>query len=176
MDIIPYDVLSLVVDNLGCIDRYNLLLTNQSFNENFGKDKFKTKFHYLVVKNLVNKDLDKFKKEIQNVNDNERNEIFIYAIHNIRTVWLNQEQGFYNMKYIFECMINGSRINDINSLTNHNSNHFYKFFYNPIIDCIGLLGVEDREEIQKNIDCSDMLRSLHSNFKPVQKIRNITDL
>jgi len=169
MDILPYDVLSLVVDNLGCIDTYNLSLTNSSFNDNFGKDKLRNKYHYLVVKKLVNRDFDKFQKEIPNVNDNERDEIFIHTLHDIRTVWMSQEQGFYNMKYIFECMINGSRINDVNCLTNHNSNHFYEFFYHPIVDCIGYLGVEDREEIQENIDRSGMLRSLYSNFRSVNK-------
>ena len=104
--ILPYDVLSLIIDHLGCIDTYHLLLTNQSFNDDFGKDKFKKKFHYLAVKNLINRDLNKFQREISNVNDSERDKIFIHTLHDIRTVWMNQVQGFYNMKYIFECMIN----------------------------------------------------------------------
>ena len=170
MDILSHDVLSLIVDHLGCSDTYHLLLTNHSFNNDFGKDKFKKKFHFLLVKSLVNQNFNKFQKEISNINDSERDEIFIHTLHDIRTVWLNQEQGFYNMKYIFECMINGSRINDRSRLTNHNSTHFYEFFYQPIVDCIGSLNEEDRKEIQEKIDLSGILRSLNSDFKPVDKI------
>jgi len=169
MDILPNDILSLVVDILGAIDTYNLILTNSSFNDEFGKDKIKRKFYYLTIKNLVNRDFDKFQVKIKDVEDDDRNEIFIHTLHDIRTVWMSQEAGFYNMKYIFECMINGSRINNVNRLTNHTSNHFYKFFYHPIVNCIGDLGVKDREEIQDNVDRSGMLRSLYSNFVEYEK-------
>ena len=84
--------------------------------------------------------------------EKERHEIFLASIHNIRTIWLNEQQGFYDMKYILECMVHGSRIINNNELTNHTSNHFNKHFYDSIVDCIGFLTTEDREKIQKNIN------------------------
>jgi hypothetical protein len=170
LDYIPIEILPLIIGKLQYSGVYNLLLTNKKFNYEFGKDKFKKKYQYLLVKRLVNCDLHKFKKEIINVSEKERHEIFLASIHNIRTIWLNEQQGFYDMKYILECMVHGSRIININELTNHTSNHFNKHFYDSIVDCIGFLTTEDREKIQKNIDYKPVLRSLHSNFRPIKKI------
>ena len=164
---LPNDILEIVINNLEIKDRYSFILTNKTNNYNFGKEKFKKKFQYLVVKRLLNNDLYKFKNEIINLSEKERNKIFLESIHNIRTIWLNEQQGFYDMKYILECMINGSRIIDLNQLTNHTSNHFNKYFYNSIVDCIGFLTIEDREKIQKNIDYKPVLKGLHSNFIPI---------
>ena len=33
-----------------------------------------------------------------------------YTLNHIETVWLNKSQGFYNMRYILECMLIGSRV------------------------------------------------------------------
>lgn len=167
---IPIELLPLIIDKLQFNDKYNLLLTNKKFNNEFGKDKFKKKYQYLLVKRLLNNDLHKFKKEIINLSEKERHEIFLKSIHNIRTIWLNEQQGFYDMKYILECMIYGSRITDLNELTNHTSNHFNNHFYNSIVECIGFLTIKDREKIQKNIDDTPVLKGLHSNFMPIKKI------
>ena len=167
---LPNDILEIVINNLEIKDRYSFILTNQTNNDNFGKEKFKKKFQYLLVKRLLNNDLYKFKNEIINLSEKERNEIFLESIHNIRTIWLNEQQGFYDMKYILECMMYGSRITDLNGITNHTSNHFNNHFYNPIVECIGFLTIKDREKIQKNIDNTPVLKSLHSNFRPIKKI------
>ena len=64
LDYIPNEILPLIIDKLQFNDTYNLLLTNKKFNNEFGKDKFKKKYQYLLVKRLLNCDLHKFKKEI----------------------------------------------------------------------------------------------------------------
>lgn len=167
---LPNDVLEIVINNLKIKDRYSFILTNKTNNDNFGKEKFKKKFQYLLVKRLLNNDLYKFKNEIINLSEKERNKIFLESIHNIRTIWLNEQQGFYDMKYILECMVYGSRITDLNEITNHTSKHFNNHFYNYIVECIGFLTIKDREKIQKNIDDTPVLKGLHSNFKPIKKI------
>ena len=167
---LPNDVLEIIINNLEIKDRYSFILTNKTNNDNFGKEKFKKKFQYLLVKRLLNNDLYKFKNEIINLSEKERNKIFLESIHNIRTIWLNEQQGFYDMKYILECMMYGSRITDLNEITNHTSNHFNNHFYNYIVECIGFLTIKDREKIQKNIDNTPVLKGLHSNFKPIKKI------
>lgn len=167
---IPIELLPLIIDKLQFNDTYNLLLTNKKFNNEFGKDKFKKKYQYLLVERLLNNDLHKFKKEIINLSEKERHEIFLESIHNIRTIWLNEQQGFYDMKYILECMMYGSRITNLNEITNHTSNHFNNHFYNYIVECIGDLTIKDREKIQKNIDDTPVLKGLHSNFIPIKKI------
>ena len=167
---LPNDILEIVINKLEIKDRYSFILTNKTNNHNFGKEKLKKKFQYLLVKRLLNNDLYKFKNEIINLSEKERNQIFLESIHNIRTIWLNEQQGFYDMKYILECMMYGSRITDLNEITNHTSNHFNNHFYNYIVECIGALTIKDREKIQKNIDNTPVLKGLHSNFKPIKKI------
>ena len=167
---IPFEILELIINSLNCNDTYHILLTNNYLNDSFGKEKFKKKFNYFIVNKLVNLNFFKFKNQFKDLNDNDRDKIFINCIHNIKTIWLNQEQGFYDMKYILECIINGSRIYNKNKLINHTSKHFYKHFYFPIIECIEDIYPTDRNKIQENIDQHTILKSLHSDFIPVQKI------
>ena len=170
LDCFPVEILNQVADNLDCKDTYNLSLVQRELNKQFNTEYLKNRFHYLVFQKLINTDFARFKKNIFTLKREDLNKIFNYSIQNIDTVWMNYEQGFLNMKYILECMIIGCRINDslLQSL-NFTGRYFNKYFYSDIVKAIGSFDHNDREKIQKNIDNTGMLRSLHSNFIPFNK-------
>lgn len=163
---LPIEILNLIIDLLNYKDIYNLLLINSYFNNKYGKDKFKEKYiSNIHLEKYLNKDYNKFKNLIQYVNEDKLEEIFLLSLHDIKTVWINFMCGIYDMKYIFECMYYGCRINDTKKLQGQ-ALHFYRFFYNHILRAI----VEgDREKTQININNCKMVRSLHTDFKPFNK-------
>ena len=163
---LPIDILHEIDKFLIIQDVYNLLLTNTYFNNVFGKDKFKKKYCDLLnLEKYINKNYNKFKHLIQYVSKDRLEKTFIYSLNNITTVWMNDVCGTYDMKYIAECMYNGLQINTINKI-NSEGLHFYRFFYNSLLECI-IIG--DKKQTQKNIDNCAILRNLHTNFKPFPK-------
>ena len=88
-------------------------------------------------------------------------------MQNIDTVWFNYEQGFHNMKYVYECMLRGCRINnDIRNQLNIRGYHFYDHFYKDLLNCMD----DDRIVTQENINNCKKLFSLHSTFIPYKKV------
>lgn len=163
---LPVDIQKLVINNLECKDVYYLLLTNSIFNNEFGKKKFKEKYRNIIfLKKYLNKNYDKFKYLIKYVEKKDLDMIFILALNNIQTVWSDQVCGFFDMKYIFECIFHGCHINNID-LLKRNGLHFYKYFYDDIVKTIV---EDDREKTQYNIDNCKKLKALHSNFIPFNK-------
>ena len=139
-------------------------------NDDFSGE-FKRRFHYKTVQKFINKDFPRFKKEIQSISQEGLENVFFHALNNIDTVWMNKACGFYEMKYICECMIQGCRINDISNMNEWSiqSQHFKGHFYHDLVNAIGSLNENNREQIQKNIDTCRKLKSLHSDFKQFYK-------
>ena len=163
-----YDLLKLFVKDLNYKDISNLLKVNKYINNSLS-EYFKNKFYYLFVIKLVNKDLEIFKKEILLLKPLCLKKVFIYTLNNIKTVWLNDRQGFYNMKYILECMIIGCRVDKtIQYQFNYTGSHFHQHFYQDLLNC---LTSNERIIIQRNIDNTSRLKSLHSNFVPYNKYK-----
>ena len=170
LDNLPSEILYQVVHSLDCKDTRNLVLVKREFNEQFGKEFLKTRFHYLAVQKLINRDFPRFKKEIQTLSKEDLEKVFFRSLHKIDTVMMNKEQGFYEMKYICECMILGCRIDDsIWHSLYYSGQHFYEYFHSYIVKAIGSLGHNEREQIQKNIDNCRKLKSLHTNFIPFHR-------
>ncbi len=166
IDELSYDILKLFTNHLNYKDCSNLLKVNKYINKELSED-IKNKFYYLSVIKLVNKDLNKFKKEISVLKTICMKKVFLHTLNNIETVWLNKSQGFYNMKYILECMLIGCRVDKyIQYKFNYTGSHFYQHFYKDLLNCITST---DRLLIHKNIDNCPILRSLHYNFIPFQK-------
>lgn len=166
IDELSYDILKIIINCLNYKDNINLLKVNKYINSEF-TEYIKIKFYYLFIIKLVNKDLNKFKKEIILLKPICMKKVFIYCLNNISTVWLNQTQGFYNMRYIFECMLIGCRVDKtIQYQFNYTGSHFYQYFYLDLLNCINS---NDKIIIQKNIDNCPNLKSLHSNFRSIKK-------
>lgn len=161
-----YDLLIIFVKNLNYKDIYKLLRVNKYINNSLS-EYFKKRFYYLFVIKLININLEFFKKEILLLKPVCLKKVFIYTLNNIDTVWLNKSQGFYNMKYILECMIIGCRVDKtIQYKFNYTGSHFYQYFYQDLLNCITC---NERIIIQRNIDKTPRLKSLHSNFVPFNK-------
>ena len=167
IDDLPIDVLPFIINNLHYKDIYNLFYVSKDINEMYGSS-FKEKYYHNYLIKLINNNYEKFKDELHYVKDG-LNELFIHSLQNIETVWLNNEQGFHNMKYIYECMLRGCRINDdiLNQLT-ITGYHFYDHFYIDLLDLLDCMD-DDRFVTQENINNCGKLRSLHSTFRPYPK-------
>lgn len=166
IDEFSYDLLIIFVKNLNYKHFSNLLKVNKYINKSLSKH-FKNRFYHLFVIKLVNKDLEVFKKEILLLKPLSLKKVFIHTLNNIKTIWLNKTQGFYNMKYILECMIIGCRVDKtIQYQFNYTGSHFHQYFYKDLLNCITC---NERIIIQRNIDKTPILKSLHSNFIPFNK-------
>lgn len=166
IDELSQDILKLIGYYLNYKDSSNLLKVNKYINKELSEH-IKNKFYYLSIIKLVNKDLNKFKKEISLLKPICMEKVFLHTLNHIETVWLNKSQGFYNMKYILECMLIGNRVDkSIQYQFNSTGSHFYQHFYQDLLNCITST---DRIIIQKNIDNCPKLKSLHYNFIPFQK-------
>ena len=161
LNILSYDLLIIFVKDLNYKHFSNLLKVNKYINKSLSNH-FKSRFYYLFVIKLVNKDLEVFKKEILLLKPLCLKKVFIHTLNNIQTVWLNKTQGFYNMKYILECMLIGCRVDKtIQYQFNYTGSHFYQYFYKDLLNCITC---NERIIIQRNIDNTPNLKSLHYNF------------
>ena len=119
-------------------DNKSLIETAPYFRKRIGGEIFKERFLPYFFKNkFINNNYVKFKKYINLLNKKELHNIFLLSLSNIKTVWMNEVCGFYDMRYIFECMYNGCRIKDkdiryINKVKG-NATHFYLCFYNDLL-------------------------------------------
>ena len=165
---IPLEVFNLIIDNIDYKDTYNLLQTNSYFNKNYGNKNFIERYnHKIDLSKYLNQDYNRFHNLIKYVNKDYLHEIFKYSVSKINIVWMNCICGVYDLRFIFECMYNGCRIEDDLKLK---SKHFYKHFYKHILKSI----VEnDRFKTQILIDNNNMLTSLHSQFVPIDN-SNVT--
>ena len=165
MDIVTNDIIILIYNKLvNTKDIYNFIIINKYFY-----NLLKNNFNKLKLEYYLNKNYICFYKYLQKYNYNKEilNNLFIKAIHNILTVWSNKQNGFYDMRYIFELMYKGCVLND-DIVKNYNlkNNHFYKHFYFNIINCIVY---NNRKKTINNINNSSNLTSLKQNFKYYKK-------
>jgi hypothetical protein len=166
LDLLPTDLISIIIENLNYRDLYKFINTNCYINKHFSQY-FKDKYYHIFVIKLVNNNLHTFRNKLVLLNSEQLNKVFIHTLNNIETVWLNNCQGFHNMKYILECMILGTTI-DKNIISNMNARglHFKKCFYDVLLKVVEL---EDRKSIQNKINNIPRLKSLHSTFIPYKK-------
>ena len=116
------------------------------------------------IETLLNKDYVLFYEYLKN-NDYEKDflqKIFIKSIKNTLTVWSNYQNGFMDMRFIFELMFNGC-ILDKNIIKKNNlyKNYFYIHFYKDLLSCIIY---NDREKTIDNINKIPKLNSLNKKF------------
>jgi len=166
LDLLPNELLTIIIENLNYRDLYKFIYINSNINDNFSQY-FKDKYYHVLVIKLVNNDFHTFCNKLVLLNNYQLEKVFIHTLNNIETLWLNKCQGFYNMKYILECMILGIKI-DKNIISNMNARglHFKNHFYSELLKVVEL---EDRKSIQNKIDNIPKLKSLHSTFIPYKK-------
>ena len=170
IDDFPIEILNMIIKQLDYKSLYNLVLTNNEFKKLYS-EYLKENFFYLFPIKYINNDLSIFRENIILLNETDRNKVLMHAINNIDTVWLNKEQGFYNMKYILECMLIGCEITIfMEEEMNYSARHFYDIFYMDLLNCLKKNNqIQNRENVQKKINNVGILRSLHSNFIPFKK-------
>ena len=165
-DLLPTDLILIIIENLNYRDLYKFINTNSYINNNCSQY-FKDKYYHIFVMKLVNNDLHTFCKKLVLLNNEQLEKVFIYTLNNIETLWLNKCRGFYDMKYILECMILGSKLNyKIEIHLNNKAQHFVYYFYDELLEVVRH---KNRKSIQNKIDNIPKFKNLHSTFIPFKK-------
>ena len=166
---LPDEIIMNIAYNLDYYDLKEFLQVNKHLNELL-KEFFNDKFFYIYVQSFVNKDIVKFRRNLIKLNDNDLEKVFFYTFQNIEIVWLNKEQGFSNLKYIYECIVLDCRVNTKMKINmNDRARHVYEMFYRDLIKLVNDNKPIDRLKLQQKINNIPFFRTLHTNFIPFKK-------
>ena len=122
-----------------------------------------------------NNDYIKFYKLLNKYNYKEDKEyleeILNLSINNINTIWKDDINGYYDLRYLFELIY---EYNDMIEILNfqdsyNNNNHIKVMIINNILLCIK----SSRSETLKQIDNAKYLSSLKNDFNPKSKKNKI---
>jgi hypothetical protein len=170
-----FDILNHILHNYLDLDSYiNLIKTCKSINES-KSNVIKEKFVTIQLQKYINTNYVKFNKLISLISKSNLDEVFKLCLFKIETIWENQQNGRYDLRFIFECLYNGCKIKnksdyfECNNLNYIKYCHFYNHFYQDIVNCI----VENNKVLTlKKINNCPKLKSLHSDYKPCNKYKN----
>ena len=166
---LPDELIIKITNNLDYYDLKEFLQVNKHLNDLL-KEFFNKKFFYIFVQSFVNKDIVKFRRNLIKLNDNDLEKVFFYTFQNIEIVWLNKQQGFSNLKYIYECILLDCRVNTKMKINmNDRARHVYEMFYNRLIKLVNDNKPIDRLKLQQKINDIPFFRTLHTNFIPFKK-------
>lgn len=160
MDKLPDDII-FIIYNLIDNTKYSgyFIQINKIINKLL-KDSYK-KFY---IESLLNKNYFLFYQYLKN-NYYEKKflqKLFIKAVKKTLTVWSNYQNGFMDMRFIFELMFNGCELDKNIIIENKlNKNHFYNHFYEDLHNCIIY---DNRKKTIANINKIPKLNSLKKNF------------
>jgi len=166
---LPDEIIMNIANNLDYYDLKEFLQLNKHLN-GLLKEFFNDKFFYIYVQSFVNKDIVKFRRNLIKLNDNDLEKVFFYTFQNIEIVWLNKEQGFSNLKYIYECILLDCKVNTTMKINmNDRARHVYEMFYKDLIKLVNDNKPIDRFKLQQKINNIPFFRTLHTNFIPFKK-------
>jgi hypothetical protein len=160
IDHLPNDIILNIFENIDKIkDLINFSQINSLIYKLLGN-----KLSKIRIINYINNDYYKYYKYLYTyIYDIEFLQYLLnIAVNNILTVWGNEQNGFYDMRYIFELMYKGCVLDE----KEYGNKHFYKHFYYKIKDCII---VNNRSQTINNINISFNLTSLKTKFNYFKK-------
>ena len=130
--------------------------------------KYNKKIYFYRLDKYLNNNYIKFYKLLNKYNYNEDKKylekILNLSVKNINTVWRNDNNGYYDLRYLFELIYKYLEIINylkLNGTYNHN-NHIIVKIINTIILCIKSTRKETLNEINNN----SWLLSLKNDFNP----------
>ena len=166
---LPDEIIMNIANNLDYYDLKEFLQVNKHLN-GLLKEFFNDKFFYIYVQSFVNKDIVKFRRNLIKLNDNDLEKVFFYTFQNIEIVWLNYQNGFSDLKYIYECILLDCRVNTKMKINmNDRARHVYEMFYRDLIKLVNDNKPIDRFKLQQKINNISFFRTLHTNFIPFKK-------
>ena len=166
---LPDEIIMNIAYNLDYYDLKEFLQVNKHLN-GLLKEFFNNKFFYIYVQSFVNKDIVKFRRNLVKLNENDLEKVFFYTFQNIEIVWFNKQQGFSNLKYIYECILLDCRVNTKMKINmNDRARHVYEMFYRDLIKLVNDNKPIDRFKLQQKINNIPFFRTLHTNFIPFKK-------
>lgn len=166
---LPDEIIMNIAYNLDYYDLKEFLKVNKHLNDLL-KEFFNDKCFYIYVQSFVNKDIVKFRQNLVKLNDNDLEKVFFYTFQNIEIVWLNYQNGFSDLKYIYECILLDCRVNtSMKIIMNDRARHVYEMFYRDLIRLVDDNKPIDRLKLQKKLNDIPFFRTLHTNFIPFKK-------
>lgn len=166
---LPDEIIMNIAYNLDYYDLKEFLQVNKHLN-GLLKEFFNDKFFYIYVQSFVNKDIVKFRRNLIKLNENDLEKVFFYTFQNIEIVWLNYQNGFSDLKYIYECILLDCRVNTRMKINmNDRARHTYEMFYRDLIKLVNDNKPIDRLKLQQKINNIPFFRTLHTNFIPFKK-------
>ena len=156
MDKLPDEIIFLIYNLIDNTKYCGYFIQINKRNNKLLKDSYK-KFY---IESLLNKDYFLFYQYLKNNYFEKKflQKLFIKAVKNTLTVWSNFQNGFMDMRFIFELMFNGCELNkNIIIKNNLDKNHFYNHFYKDLHTCIIY---DNRKETINNINKIPKLYSL----------------
>lgn len=160
MDKLPDEIIFLIYNLIDNTKYSGYFIQINKRNNKLLKDSYK-KFY---IESLLNKDYFLFYKYLKN-NYYEKKflqKLFIKALKDTLIVWSNFQNGFMDMRFLFELMFNGCEIDkNIISENDLHKNYFYNHFYDDLHSCIIY---DNRKKTIDNINKIPKLYSLKKNF------------
>jgi len=166
---LPDEIIMNIANNIDYYDLKEFLQVNKHLNDLL-KEFFNEKFFYINVQSFVNKDIVKFRINLTKLNINDLEKVFFYSLQNIEIVWVNYQNGFSDLKYIYECILLECEVNTTMKINmNDRARNFYEMFYRDLIKLVNDNKPIDRFKLQQKINNIPFFRTLHTDFIPFKK-------
>lgn len=151
-------IIDIIFNSLDYSDKFSFSKLNH-----FSR-KYKDAIKYQVF-HLINKDYHKYKRlfKIYRFNENELLHLGILAVSNINTLWGTTLTGYYDLRYIFELIFIGLKIDHPLMIDNCKGFNLY-YLLKQITSCLSF----NRFETIIKINNHPSLRVLNTSFIPLK--------
>lgn len=156
MENLPNDILELIFFNCKMKNKFYFSILNKEFYQKFGGDNI---LKYKIEK-FLNNDYNNFCLFLKKYeyDSNYLNRLAIKSIEELKSIYGYRCGGFYDLRYIFELMMNDIILED--SLVKMINDKFYKAFYKNL----KIYYYKDNKKINK-INKKKIQQTLQNNFK-----------
>ena len=168
---IPHEIVDIIFSKMPYENKKKIVLINKYLYKKYNK-----KIHFYRLDKYLNNDYIKFYKLLNKYNYKEDKEyleeILNLSINNINTIWKDDINGYYDLRYLFELIY---EYNDMIEILNfqdsyNNNNHIKVMIINNILLCIKSSRSETLKQINDN---TKYLSSLKNDFNPKSKKNKI---
>lgn len=187
---IPKYIDIIITQYLDCYDSINFSLTYNMRNIDLSsiiQKKKENEMCLCIKKHLINFEYHKFSKIINklvkiSISFNNYLDILVNILLNdigssLPTIWINSTAGYYDIRYLFDLLYYGGRIEETN-ITNIWSKIIYEIYYSKIIDIVPInsliINNFHNREIDINVLCklypsNNTMKILKKDFVPYPK-------
>ena len=165
---IPHEIIDIIFQNMDYLNKKNFILINKYLYKKYNK-----KIHFYRLDIYLNNDYKKFYL-LLNYHDYKEDKIYLekvlnLSINNLQTVWKNDNNGYFDLRFLFELIYKHKRL--IKNLEFKNPYKHNNHIIIAIINTIILSIKSTRKETLNEINNNSYLSSLKNDFNP-KSIKN----